>query len=148
MKRTITFRIDERLYNLAKSKSQALNTTMTALLEEGLAIVLGEKIPIGQHPLVPSEVDKAYIQDVISEYLQEYIQPQLEDLYRRVEQANQEIQRQSVIKKEPSPPPINSDRLQEMTRDELRRYAHSLGIPMTSKKRKPQLINEIIALEA
>lgn len=148
MKRTITFRISERLYELAKAKSKALNTSMTALLEEGLAIVLGEKLPTTQQLPTQPEVDKEYIHDIISEYIQEYIQPQLEDLHHKLDETNQKLQQQNTPEKAPDRPIIDGDNLQKMTRDELRRYAHSLGIPMTSRKGKPQLISEIIALKA
>ena len=146
MKRQLNIRIDEKLLSLARAKSEAKGVTLTALVEQGLKLIVDETDALSDDNGRIYEPDSAYIQEVVSEYIHEYIQPQLDSMAKTIFELSQKDVINGASANKSDRPLIDREDLEKLSRDELRRYAHKVGVSMSSQKRKGELINDILAV--
>lgn len=146
MKRQLNIRIDEKLLSLAKTKSEAKGVTLTALVEQGLKLIVGETDALSDDNRRIYEPDSTYIQEVVSEYIHKYIQPQLDSMAKTISELSQKDVINGASANKSDRPLTDREDLEKLSRDDLRRYAHRVGVPMSSQKRKGELVNDILAL--
>ena len=153
MKTRINIRLDDELLGMARAKANSESTSLTALIEQGLALVLGlqplqsqslNQVHANAVQLLSEEDIQKYIQPLIAKYIQQYVQPQLEEQVMRLTQLEDAVRfqdRDSTLESIA----INQDNLEKMTRDELRKLARKLGVLAVDKKRKADLLRDILA---
>lgn len=154
MKTRINIRLNDDLLGMARVKAKSEGTSLTALIEQGLYLVLKLQTPQTQileqvhtptvHTFSEKDIQK-YIQPLITEYIQKYVQPQLDEQEARLTQLtngakvqDHDFSLESIA--------INQDNLDRMTRDDLRKLARKSGVSAVDKKRKADLIRDILTI--
>ena len=122
-KKPINLRLDVGLLNRAKARADSDNTTLTSIIEQGLRLVLGNV-----DTSVKTVVDTKYLQQQINQLKQRI------NTLERKDKVNILSELKSV------------EELQSMSRDEIRKYAHSIKIPNAWKMSKSKLISMISEL--
>ena len=154
MKTRINVRLNDELLRMARIKADSEGTSLTGLIERGLVLVLGlkssqsyslEQVHTDTVQLLSEEDIQKYVQSLIVKYIQQYVQPQLEEQVIRLTQLEDAVRLQDRDSSLESIA-INQDNLEKMTRDELRKLARKSGVVAVDQKRKADLMRDILAI--
>ena len=156
MKTRVNIRLNDELLGMARVKAESEGSSLTALIEQGLAMVLGLQAPQSQPSeqvhtpdvrTLSEEDIQEYVQPLIRKYIQQHVQPQLDEQATRLTQLINGARLQGSDHCLESIA-ITQGNLESLTRDEVRKIARRYGVKKPDNMRKSQLIDAIMSKDS